>query len=141
MAGGTTMRALWICRDPWPGKTERVPFQLAEPPEGLGECTERCPCAVFVLCQGRLRSEWSSPTVLHWLCVELSLKCEQTLRESPFFEAEVIGIVCVYLPLSSRSGTEVVDQSSARRRRWPTGAWRNRAQKEDSVPGFAGTGE
>ena len=106
VTGGTTVRALWIRRDPWPSKTERVPCQLAEPPEGLGECTERSPCAVFALCQGRLRNEWSSPSVLQWLCVKLSLKCEQTLRERPFFEAEIIGIICVYLPLSSRSGTE-----------------------------------
>ena len=25
VAGGTTVRALWIRSDPWPGKTERVP--------------------------------------------------------------------------------------------------------------------
>ena len=102
VAGGTTVRALWIRSHPWPGKTERDPCQLAEPPEGLGECTERCPCAVFALCQGNSRSQWSSPLVTQWLCVDLSIKFEQTLRERPLFEAEVLGIVCVYLPLSAR---------------------------------------
>ena len=54
VASGTAVRALWIRRDPWPGKSEQVPCSLPGIPADLGGCADKCPCLIFVLCKERL---------------------------------------------------------------------------------------
>ncbi len=105
---GTTVRALWIRRAPWLGKSEYVPCWLPEMPDSevfrFAEGLEKLPCVVFMLCRECLNT-WkeplfwspSSPT-LSWVYKELSIKCEQTMTEHPFYEAEILMLGCLYFP-------------------------------------------
>ena len=36
--------------------------------------------------------------MLSWVYKELSIKCEQTMTERPFYEAEILMLVCLYFP-------------------------------------------
>ena len=36
--------------------------------------------------------------MLSWVYKELSIKCEQTMTERPFYEAEILMLVCICFP-------------------------------------------